>query len=151
MRVVIGPSGSMGGYAFVVALSRYQGRLLLSRHRERRTWESQGGHVEPGETTMDAMRRELYEESGAVRFTLHPLCDYRVENPDADPGALAGRANGQVFVADIDELAALPPSEMAETRAFDGLPEALTYPAITPLLYREAARRGYFPTTQSEG
>ena len=39
-----------GDYKYVVVFSRYQGRLLLSRHKERRTWETQGGHVEPGET-----------------------------------------------------------------------------------------------------
>ena len=144
MRVTIGPMGSMGGYVFVVALTRYQGQLLLSRHRARRTWETQGGHIEPGETPLEAMRRELYEESGAARFTLEPLFDYRVENPSGEESARPGSSTGQVFVAKIDELQELPPSEIAETRLFGCLPDALTYPAITPLLFREAQRRGYF-------
>ena len=29
----------------------------------------------------------------------------------------------------------MPESEMAETRCFDALPENLTYPAITPVLF----------------
>ena len=37
-------------YKYVVVLSRYQGKLLLSQHRDRNTWETQGGHIEPGET-----------------------------------------------------------------------------------------------------
>ena len=35
---------------YVVVFTRYQGKLLLSRHRQRDTWETQGGHIEPGET-----------------------------------------------------------------------------------------------------
>ena len=44
-------------------------------------------------------------------------------------------ATGRVFHAEIHELGPLPESEMAEVRLFDGLPENLTYPAITPELY----------------
>ena len=34
---------------YVVVFTRYRGKLLLSRHRQRDTWETQGGHIEPGE------------------------------------------------------------------------------------------------------
>ena len=146
MRVTVGPVGSMDGFTFVVALSRMEGRLLLSRHRLRDTWETQGGHIEPGETPLEAMRRELYEESGAIRYTLAPLCDYEVENRSGAPGVAAGR----VYVAELDELGPLPPSEIAETRAFDALLAELSYPSITPLLFREARRQGFFANLWSE-
>ena len=42
----------------------------------------------------------------------------------------------------IEELGGMPASEMAETRLFDALPEALTYPNITPHLFRWAAELG---------
>lgn len=63
-------------YKYVVVLSRYQGKLLLSQHRDRNTWETQGGHIEPGETPEEAARRELWEESGAELFSLEPVCGY---------------------------------------------------------------------------
>ena len=40
------------------------------------TWETQGGHIEAGEQPLDAAKRELFEESGAVDFDIQPLCDY---------------------------------------------------------------------------
>lgn len=128
---------------YVVVLSRYEGKLLLSRHRERSTWETQGGHIEPGESSMEAARRELWEESGAVEFTLEPLFHYHAHSADdpQDPGA-----NGAVFFADITRLGPIPESEMAEVKAFDSLPENLTYPGITPHLFRRA--RGKFASQE---
>lgn len=118
-------------YKYVVVLSEYQEKILLSRHKKRTTWETQGGHIEPGETPMDAARRELFEESGAVQFTIEPLCDYWAGDEGTD-----NWANGMVFRAVISELGPMPQSEMAETRTFDRLPDNLTYPAITPVLFR---------------
>lgn len=40
-----------------------------------------------------------------------------------------------VFTAVIYKLGKLPQSEMAEIKTFDALPENLTYPAITPVLF----------------
>ena len=40
-------------------------RIVLARHVERE-WTIPGGHVEPGESVVDAMRREALEEAGVV-------------------------------------------------------------------------------------
>ena len=120
------PLGSFERYPYVVILSRMDGQFLLSRHKQRMTWEFQGGHIEPGETPMQAAKRELFEESGAVKFDIEPLCDYWAGSEDGKTGAC-----GVVFTAQIQTLGPLPESEMAETRRFDVLPENLTYPAIT--------------------
>ena len=103
---------------------------MLSRHKQRTTWETQGGHVEPGETPLQAAERELYEESGALRYDIRPLCDYWAGDEITGKGA-----TGMVFHAEIHALGEMPESEMAEVHLFDGLPENLTYPAITPELY----------------
>ena len=107
-----------------------QGKILLSRHKLRTTWETQGGHVEKGETPHEAAERELYEESGALRYEIRPLCDYWAGDETTGEGA-----TGMVFHAEIHELGPMPESEMEETQLFDALPENLTYPAITPELF----------------
>lgn len=133
MTCQIYEAGTLQEYTYVVVLSSYQGKLLLSRHQKRETWETQGGHVESGETPMEAAKRELYEESGATDFYIAPLCDY-----------CAGGLGGMVFQAVIHELGKMPNSEMAEVRTFPTLPDNVTYPDITPVLFqfykeREAA------------
>ena len=121
-------------YKDVVVLSRYQGKRLLSQHRDRNTGETQGGHIEPGETPEEAARRELWEESGAELFSLEPVCGYWAG--DSESGA-----NGAVFYAEIGSLGPIPESEMARTSTFDGLPENLTYPDITPHLFERVKTR----------
>lgn len=128
------PMEERADYKYVVVLSRYQGKLLLSRHKDRNTWETQGGHIEPGETPEQAARRELWEESGAEEFGLEPVCGYYAA--DGESGS-----NGALFFAEISRMVPLPNSEMAERKAFDGLPENLTYPGITPLLFRQVEDR----------
>lgn len=131
------PWGTFPAYKYVVIFSRKDGRWLFSRHRGRDTWETQGGHIEPGETPEQAARRELWEESGAKQFTLTPVCDYWACSGDWGESSAVGAA----FLAQIDQLEPLPADfEMAEVAGFDALPEQVTYPHITPLLMTEAER-----------
>lgn len=126
---------TLGAYRYVVVLSVYGGRLMLSRHKARATWETQGGHIESGETPLEAAERELYEESGAVKYRIHPAFDYRAGDANA-------WGNGVVFIAEIDEIGALPESEMKEIALFEQLPPELTYPEITPVLMQTAKAEG---------
>ena len=128
MTCKVCPLGSLAPYKYVVVMSKFRGKILLSRHHDRSTWETQGGHIEPGESPMDAARRELYEESGAVDFDIRPIFDYWAGDEN-------GGASGQVFAAEIRALGPMPSSEMAEVRAFDDVPPNVTYPAITPELF----------------
>lgn len=118
---------------FVVVCSFYKGRILLSQHKKRNTWETQGGHIEAGETPLEAARRELYEESGVKDADVYPVCDYLGYTDE-------GSAYGAVFLADVHAIGELPESEMKEIRIFDEMPEALTYPHVTPRLFAEAEK-----------
>jgi len=51
--------------AFSVAIfCRHGGQILLIRHKRLGTWLPVGGELEPGETPLEAARRELGEETG---------------------------------------------------------------------------------------
>ena len=136
MRCQVYELNSLGSYKYVVVLSEHNGRIVLSRHKEITTWETQGGHIEQGETPLEAAKRELYEESGAVDYNITPLCDYRAWHEETGRGA-----NGVVFYAVIREFGAMPDSEMAAISEFTALPENLTYPAITPVLFEYLANK----------
>lgn len=117
------PLESFSSYRYVVTYSRYRGGILLGRHEGRSTWEAQGGHIEPGETPLQAARRELYEECGAVEYDLVPICDYWA-------GEGEDFSTGVAFFADIRTLGPLPDFEIEEIRTFPAPPENLTYPEI---------------------
>ena len=129
----IHPFGTLPELKFVVICARFEGQWLMSKHKKRDTWETQGGHIEQGETPEAAARRELYEESGVADAVLYPVCDYCGYDD-------YGYANGAVFLADIHHLGTLPESEMQEVRLFAEMPEELTYPDVSPKLYREAEK-----------
>lgn len=114
--------------AYVVIVSKYKGKWVFVRHRERSTYEVPGGHIEQGEDYMAAAKRELYEETGATDFSLDFVSVYAVTRNDEVSG-------GYLFFADIKELSELPDYEMAELVLFDYLPENLTYPQIQPHLF----------------
>ncbi|MBR3109149.1 MAG: NUDIX domain-containing protein [Clostridia bacterium] len=128
MKCVIHPMNTLKSYKYVVVLTKYQDKIVLSRHRNRSTWETQGGHIEKGETPLEAAKRELWEESGAQDFDIHPLFDYWAADETS-------QANGQVFAAFVRSFASIPASEMKEIGFFDALPDNLTYPDITPKLF----------------
>lgn len=131
MKCRVFPLKTLNDYKYVVILSIYKEKIMLSRHKRRTTWETQGGHIEVGETPETAAERELYEESGAVKYRIKPIFDYWA----GDDGS---GANGMVFFAQIDEVGRLPESEMKEVSFFERLPENLTYPEITPVLFQNA-------------
>ncbi len=131
LKCTVHPTGSLGEYKYVVICAFYEGKPILSRHAARTTWETQGGHIEAGETPIEAAKRELYEESGITDADIFPICDYYGYDD-------LGHANGMAFAAVVHTLNELPPYEMAEVKVFETLPDNLTYPDVTPLLFEQA-------------
>lgn len=51
---------------------------VLCKHKKRETLEFPGGHRETGEAIAETAKRELMEETGAVKFEIRPICVYSV-------------------------------------------------------------------------
>jgi len=115
---------------FAVICAMFQGKWVYVRHRERKSWEIPGGHREQGESILAAAKRELFEETGAKKFELTPICDYSADN-------LVNKQFGRLYFANIIEIGELPNSEIGEMRLFDTLPDHLTYPEILPSLHEK--------------
>ncbi|MBR1684350.1 MAG: NUDIX domain-containing protein [Clostridia bacterium] len=124
---------------FAVIIAKSDNRWVLCKHRDRDTLEIPGGHREPGEAILDTAKRELYEETGALRYTLEPICVYSVldsETPDIQ------ESFGLLCCADITSFEKELHSEIERIVLSDHLPTAWTYPLIQPKLIEEATRRG---------
>lgn len=125
---------------FAVIISKSNDKWVYCRHRARNTYEIPGGHREAGETILETAKRELYEETGAVQYSLTPVCVYSVtrewENQKEE-------SYGMLYYAEITEFEKELHSEIEQIEFFNTIPEALTYPEIQPYLLEEAQRRGF--------
>jgi 8-oxo-dGTP diphosphatase len=116
---------------YSVIPARYKGKWIFVRHHKRSSYEIAGGHIEEGESSLEAAVRELMEETGAVQFTLECIATYSV-NKDGETGW------GRLYLADIQELGPIPDiSEIAEIVLLDTIPENPTHPDIQPHLFRK--------------
>lgn len=115
---------------YSIICSKYQNNWVFVRHCLRETWEMPAGHIEENETALQAARRELFEETGALEFSLRLIADYSCNWK----GALK---YGRIFYANILYLGELPESEIAEVQFFKNLPENLSYPDIQNLMFEK--------------
>ena len=104
-------------YTRVVCVCRYQGKYLFSYNKKRNGWEIPGGHIEKGETWMEAVKREMYEETGATKIRVEPICVYKITD------------FGLLCYCEIEQLEKLPIEyEMSEIMLSDKLPNNMTFP-----------------------
>lgn len=119
-------------FKYAVIVSEYRGKWVFCKHKERDTLEIPGGHREHNESILQTAKRELYEETGAVSYTIQPVCAYSVKDTE--------ETFGMLYYAVIDKLSDLPPFEIERIELFDRQPERLTYPYIQPRLFYRARK-----------
>ncbi len=125
---------------FAVIISKTNGKWVFCKHKERDTYEIPGGHRENGEKILDTAKRELQEETGAIDFTIKPVCVYSVKGKTRVSNE--GEENfGMLFIADIVSFEDLH-SEIENILITDNLIDNWTYPLIQPKLIQEAKNRG---------
>lgn len=96
MTVVFPENAEDSKLKYAVILAKYNGKYVFVKHRERETLDLSGGHREAGENIAQTAARELYEETGASKYSLRQIGLYKINN------------YGMLFYAEITELGELP-------------------------------------------
>lgn len=109
---------------YVVMIAEYKEKLVIIKNKNKVLWELPGGKREEGEQLLQAASRELYEETGAVRFELIPYGIY-----------LMNGSYGMNFYANILELGPLPDYEIEDIRFCAMLPDQMGYGDIYYKMY----------------
>ena len=107
---------------FAVIISQSNGKWVFCKHKERDTYEVPGGHREAGEDIFETAKRELQEETGAIKFEIKPICVYSVTGKTRvnDTGE---ETFGLLCFAEITEFAKELHSEMEKVVLMDELPK----------------------------
>lgn len=125
---------------FAVIISKSDGKWVFCKHKERDTYEVPGGHREVGESIIETAKRELQEETGAIRFEMKPVCVYSVIGKTR-VNETGEESFGLLCYAEISEFSGKLDSEMEIVILMDELPTDWTYPLIQPRLIEEFERR----------
>ncbi|MFG6345940.1 MAG: NUDIX domain-containing protein [Lachnospiraceae bacterium] len=125
---------------FAVIIAKTDGQYVFCKHKSRNTLEVPGGHREPGEVILDTAKRELYEETGAIDFDIHPVCVYSVTAEDNFNGE---ESFGMLYAAEIRAFEPELHSEIKKIFITADMPTDWTYPDIQPKLMEEAEKRGF--------
>lgn len=130
---------------FAVIISQSNDKWVLCKHKERDTYEVPGGHREEGEDILETAKRELQEETGAIKFDIMPLCVYSVTGKTR-VNETGEEAFGLLCFAEIMKFSGKLESEIEKVEQMDELPENWTYPLIQPKLiekYLQIERHSY--------
>ena len=116
----------------VLCVTKYKDKWVFSKNKKRGGWEIPGGHIEEGEDWLAAAQREMYEETGATKVNVEPICAYSISS------------YALLCYAEIIELGELPESEISQIGLFEDLPAELTFAESHTLFFETVKKsKGY--------
>lgn len=108
----------------VICVSKYRDNFIFSYNKKRQGWEIPGGHIEKGENWEEAVKREMYKETGATKVKVEPICIYKINS------------FGLLCYCEILEIGELPKEyEMEKIMFSKTLPQDLTFPDSSKLFF----------------
>ena len=120
---------------YIAIITKYNNQWVIVRLEGTDFWEFPGGTIEEGELPLEAARRELHEETGAIESSFLLLGQYSATIGDTI-------SYGNIYYAEISKLGPLPDFEIAEITYVDDFPlHSTRYPKIIPDLFLYAKEK----------
>ncbi|MEG0614685.1 MAG: NUDIX domain-containing protein [Oscillospiraceae bacterium] len=99
-------------YKFVIILTHINGKILLCKRTDSEKIGFCSGKMEQKEKPIDAAKRLIREQTGAVKFTTLPIFDCWISDEKT-------ASNGMIFFSKITELGKLPQQGIEKIECFD--------------------------------
>ena len=117
------------GLTYVIIGARYLNKWLFIKHKQRKSHELPAGHIDEGEDADTAARRELEEETGAIKYKIVCISTYTVSEKNK-------LRAGRLYFAEIDNMGEeWDEKEIDEVVLSDSLPAELGFHHVQEALF----------------
>lgn len=120
---------------FAVICAEFDKQWVYVRHKDRTSWEMPGGHRDLDEDILTTAKRELFEETGAIDYSLAAIAEYSVTRDFESKPSF-----GRLYYAHITSLGTKPDSEIKDVEVYQFPPVEQTYPQIQPELFKKVQK-----------